>query len=190
MRWVERFDPDVHLIDGLDLSHAKVTGRTYTAFNDEQIIAFSGVLERWEGYGTAWTYILTKDRYDLLFITRAVKSFIETCCDYRRLELTVAKDFDAGHRWATLLGFSPEGVMRRYDPSGRDHVLYARINPSWHQPHYSSAPLSEPQAAWFRESRPSSRATSRPTSHGRTPKRLRSGHRLRKFAFAEANLAE
>ncbi len=47
---------------------------------------------------------------------------------FRRLEAAIDIDFAAGHRWATLLGFTVEAErMRGYMVDGRDCALYAMV---------------------------------------------------------------
>jgi hypothetical protein len=47
---------------------------------------------------------------------------------YKRIETSVATDFEQGHRWAQMLGFKNEGTMRCFTPQGMDCDLYARIS--------------------------------------------------------------
>ena len=46
---------------------------------------------------------------------------------YRRIEITVQRGWDNGMRWANLLGFELEGIMRSYYPNGEDAYLYGRV---------------------------------------------------------------
>jgi ABC-type branched-subunit amino acid transport system substrate-binding protein len=60
-------------------------------------------------------------------ITKAVRRFLQAC-PYRRVEMTVDLDFEAGHRWANMLGFRLEaGRMLAYRPDGGTCSLYARV---------------------------------------------------------------
>ena len=46
-----------------------------------------------------------------------------------RVEFTVRADFEKGHRWAKMLGFTVESpLLRAYGPLGEDHVGYVRFN--------------------------------------------------------------
>jgi len=45
----------------------------------------------------------------------------------RRAQMTVRCDFPEGFRWAELLGFQKEGVMRQYGPDGSDYAMFGRI---------------------------------------------------------------
>ncbi len=83
----------------------------------------------WSGVaslGALFTPHLTKYRVSSI---RAVNNLIDhtiTGLKLHRLEMAVAADYKTGHRWAKALGFEPEGLMKKYGPDQRDHVLYGR----------------------------------------------------------------
>lgn len=86
--------------------------------------ACGGFYRQWEGRAIAWAF-LTKGA-PMLAITRAVLEVLAQG-EFLRVECWVDVDFQAGHRWAALLGFEREGLMRSFGLGGRDNVLYARI---------------------------------------------------------------
>lgn len=45
----------------------------------------------------------------------------------RRTQMSVRCGFQAGWRWATALGFRPEGIMKQYGPDGSDYWLFGRV---------------------------------------------------------------
>lgn len=94
------------------------------------VIGCAGLLPQWPGRAIAWA-LLTRELSAAHFL-RAHHKVIAVLRSahangIRRIETTVDAGFDAGHRWARALGFSPEGLMRAYSPDGRNHVLYAHI---------------------------------------------------------------
>ena len=93
----------------------------------------AGILPQWPGRAIAWA-LLTRELTARHFLRVHHKVLNVLLGAHgrgaRRIETTVDAGFDAGHRWARALGFSPEGLMRSYSPEGRDHVLYARIAPT------------------------------------------------------------
>ena len=100
---------------------------SYTAISEGRIVACSGVIEHWPGRAEAWAELAQISRKEFLAIHNAVKRFLEVC-PYRRIEATVAVEFDAAHRWIKLLGFELEApVMRKFGIDGGDCALYARI---------------------------------------------------------------
>lgn len=63
----------------------------------------------------------------MLAIVRAVRAWLDRQ-PARRIAMDVREDFAAAHRFARLLGFQAEGLMRAYGPNGENHMLYARIS--------------------------------------------------------------
>lgn len=60
-------------------------------------------------------------------MTRAARGYFDTC-GFERLEINVATDFDAGHRWATMLGFRVEGPEKlAYARNGSSVIPYVRL---------------------------------------------------------------
>ncbi len=101
-------------------------GNAYTYIVGTEIICCSGVMQFWPGRAQAWAHMGKNAGKHMVRITREVKKFLAT---YEgRLEMTVVKDFELGHRWAKMLGFEVETpVMKQYGPWGEDHVGYVRI---------------------------------------------------------------
>ena len=112
-------------------SHARALnrrGQAWTGRSDAgRVVACAGVLDRGEGRGLAWA-LLAGDLEPGGFIGlhRAVAKALPTL-PYRRIEAHVAADFPPGRRWARLLGFGFEGVMRGYQADGGDALLFARV---------------------------------------------------------------
>ena len=106
----------------------EAAGLSFTGFRDDTILACCGYIDMWPGRALCWTRIaFAATRHDMLWIHRQVAKFIEAN-PRRRLEMTVDAGFYAGFRWAELLGFDKEALLRAYDPSGRDHVGYCKVN--------------------------------------------------------------
>jgi hypothetical protein len=100
---------------------------SFTALVDGRPIGAAGVLPQWEHRALAWAYLSVIPPRQFLLVHRAVEAFLESCY-VPRLEMTVDCEFEQGHRWARLLGFTCEAErMARYTPEGRDCALYARI---------------------------------------------------------------
>jgi hypothetical protein len=99
----------------------------YTGVADGQVMVCAGVMPMWEGRGQAWCYLSRDSGRHLVAITRAVRRFLDIA-PFVRLEMTVDCSFDAGHRWARMLGFKCEAErMVAYGPDDRDYALYARV---------------------------------------------------------------
>jgi hypothetical protein len=91
-----------------------------------EIIACGGLLKLWPGRASAWALLSKHTGRHMPRITRAVIRFLEVA-EETRIEITVDDGFETGYRWAELLGFKREALMRKYLPDGRDAWLYSRI---------------------------------------------------------------
>lgn len=101
----------------------------FTALDGGVPVGAAGVmLAGTGGYrGVAWAYLTKVPTRKFILIHKGVQQFLEGCY-IPRLEMTVDCGFEAGHRWAYLLGFSLEAkVMRSWNAPGEDVSLYARI---------------------------------------------------------------
>lgn len=103
-------------------------GESYTVMagegNDVRPIACVGVIDQWKGRCIAWALLASDAGKWMLGLTRIIARMLLTRAG--RVETSVKSDFEAGHRWAQLLGFVREGRMRRWH-EGEDYDLYARV---------------------------------------------------------------
>lgn len=101
----------------------------YAVFWNKKIIACGGVIPMWDGRATVWG-IIDKSVVgsSMIWVHRFVKEHIDDALESRfhRLEMTVNMDFPQGSRWAEMLGFEFEGILKQYDPWRNDHIMYAR----------------------------------------------------------------
>lgn len=104
-------------------------GLSWTALDGDEPICCAGVVEVWEGRAYAWALLSEYAGPHLLTLTRVIRSRLASL-RYRRVEMAVDAGFDAGCRWAKMLGFRLEtpAPMRGYLPNGRSAWLYARCN--------------------------------------------------------------
>ncbi len=112
---------------------ALVGPNTWSGILEGRIVGCAGVLPQWPGRAIAWA-LLTRNLSARHFLRahHKVLSVLRSAQrdGARRIETSVDSGFDAGHRWVRALGFRPEGLMRCYSPEGRDHVLYAHVQPA------------------------------------------------------------
>lgn len=108
---------------GLSLARS---GPCYAAVSGDEVLACAGLIPQWPGRAVAWALIGADAGRCFVGLHRAVKRALDMH-EYRRVETGVASDFEAGHRWARMLGFTREGRMRAYTPDGRDCDLYALV---------------------------------------------------------------
>lgn len=102
-------------------------GNGYTAIVDGRPVACAGIVEQWRGRGLAWA-LLAGDIGPHCFVrvTRAVRRALDLS-PLRRVEAHVDVRFNQGIRWARMLGFEAESVMRSFTPDGGDAFMYVRI---------------------------------------------------------------
>jgi hypothetical protein len=114
-------------MDDATLDFLEHSGTAWTAVVDGEPIGCGGTMQQWPGRHIAWAYLGQKTGPHMLAITRAVRKHLDTVKG--RVELTVRCDFNAGHRWAEMLGFSIEcPILERYGPEGEQHTSYVRFN--------------------------------------------------------------
>lgn len=100
---------------------------SWTAVVDGSPVACGGTMEQWHGRHQAWMYLNVKSGKHMVLVTKAVLKNLKKITG--RVEFTVRSDFEQGHRWAKVLGFSVETPrLQAFGPAGEDHVGYVRFN--------------------------------------------------------------
>ena len=90
-------------------------------------VACAGLQVFHPGRAEVWALLSRESRPFMRQMTRAARGFFDTC-NYARLEINVATDFDAGHRWARMLGFEVEGPEKlAYARNGSSVIPYVRL---------------------------------------------------------------
>lgn len=92
-----------------------------------RIAGAGGILELWGSVAEGWSLITDFLREHPIALVKAFKAFFNTCPKYKRLQITVEEDFETAQVFAEYLGFTPEGRMEYYSPTGKTHILYSRI---------------------------------------------------------------
>ncbi len=117
-RAAELTDDVLQFIDGLE---------GYTAMSPAgEPLAVCGLMPFHPGRSMAWAFLSENAGPHMVGITRAVRRFLDMKAP-RRCEMYVDAGFDAGCRWAELLGFQREGFLRAFDANGGDQIMFARI---------------------------------------------------------------
>ncbi len=91
-------------------------------------VAIGGVLELAPHRGALWGILSVHAGAYMVELHKKTLRFLAQL-PYRRLEAVVALDFEAGHRWAQMLGFEREDRhgLKYFGDDMRDYALYARI---------------------------------------------------------------
>jgi hypothetical protein len=105
-------------------------GGAVTALWRGKIIACLGCNNMWPGVSEAW--MITSIEFPNISVTvtrAAIRYFNKIAIEHKlkRLQITVDVENELAMRWAKMLKFTPEGVMRKYGAGGIDHMMFARI---------------------------------------------------------------
>jgi hypothetical protein len=101
-------------------------GPAYAVLAGEKPVMCAGVAEMWANRYAAWAWLAKDAGPHMVGLTRIVDDYLNTR-PYRRIEAYVDARFPQGHRWAKMLRFEFEGLMRSFGTSGQDMAMYSRI---------------------------------------------------------------
>ena len=105
-------------------------GPCYSGFLDGKLVGCAGVCLFWPGVGEAWVAFapevlnLRKEAYHY------VGDYLQRIMDehnLRRVQATANTQWTLAIKYLENLGFKREGILRKYDPFGNDHYMYALI---------------------------------------------------------------
>lgn len=92
-------------------------------------LAIFGGRIMWSGVLNAFSVISVHVHENPIEFHKSVLGLIELVAGtgkFRRIQITVNNEYDAGLKWARSLGFEFEGLMRKWGRNGKDHALFAR----------------------------------------------------------------
>lgn len=116
------FRPDAETLRALETAP-----NNWTLLWEAEPLLCGGTLQMWPGRHTAWAFMNKLAAKHMVFVTRHARTVLGR--PKGRVEFTVRKDFEQGHRWAGMLGFKVETpVLENYGPEGEDHVGYVKMN--------------------------------------------------------------
>jgi hypothetical protein len=114
-------------------------GPCWTALVDQAPIACAGFQECWEGRAIAWAILGDAAGPHMLALTRAIRHGLARH-PAARIEAQALVGFDPATRWARLLGFVPETVLRKYH-QGRDYQAFVLIKDGARRPSIVHEPV-------------------------------------------------
>lgn len=98
-----------------------------SAWAGAECVCAAGIVEIYRHRAVAWALMSENAGPYLRKITRKVQSAL-ALHPAKRIEMLVNYEFDAGHRWAKMLGFEVEAPrMRCSGVYGNDETMYVRI---------------------------------------------------------------
>lgn len=120
------------VVEGGAGHHLAVPGLAWSGMIDGRVVGCAGVWPIWEGRASTWALFGEIPKPQWLRLHRHVLRVLERAhgLGYWRIEAAVDAGFAPGRRWVSALGFvneTPE-AMAGYGPTGRDFLLYARID--------------------------------------------------------------
>lgn len=106
-------------------------GISLSAWAHNRCVGAAGLIEIWPHRAMAWLILSEGAGPYMLPIARKVRRVV-AACPYKRVELTVAADFERGRQFARLVGAKCETPqpMKGYGAEGRDEYMYAIVKES------------------------------------------------------------
>ena len=105
-------------------------GMAFTLLLNDTPIVSGGVIVLWHGVGEGWV-MSSKRIFEYKFTAASlIKRRLDLICDNNkiwRLQTSVKAKFTTGIRFATWLGLTKEGLMRKFGPDGSDYYKMAKI---------------------------------------------------------------
>lgn len=113
--------------DAIALALLAISERPVSAECADGRVRLIGGISGGEEHSVALIALFAEDAGPwMLGIVRAVRSWL-TECSAHRIAMEVRADFEPGRKFAEMLGFEAEGVMRARGPNREDYMLFARI---------------------------------------------------------------
>ncbi len=107
-----------------------VDGQSFTGIINGYVVACGGISPLWPGVGEGWVLASHKIHENKFSVVRAVYDILGDLMDdhdYWRIQGSTLADWTQGIRFARLLGFENEGLMKAYGPDGSDYIRHARV---------------------------------------------------------------
>lgn len=96
---------------------------------DGIILAIVGVKVHRPGCGSAWALLSPEIDHHPVEMTRAIRRLSRKCMEennLRRLDILVNSESIKNIRWALILGFEQEGILRYFGDKGENLLIMAR----------------------------------------------------------------
>lgn len=110
-----------------EFNHVLAKGMALSMWAGTTCIAAGGVAPIYKHRAIAWAFLGADSGPYMHQITRKSRELFELY-PTERIEMLVNYEFEAGHRWAKVLGFEVEAArMRKSGIYGDDETMYVRI---------------------------------------------------------------
>ena len=122
---------DIREGDGLGIPPMDQPPPAWTMKKDGWPIACGGVVHVGGGIGVVWVQVTDEARgygLKLCRFARIAMKIVFEDMKFHRVQATVRADRPEYRRWAELMGFECEGLMKKAAPDQSDLYLYARVS--------------------------------------------------------------
>ena len=105
-------------------------GPAYTCVNKTDILFCAGIVLIMPGVGEAWSFCDIAVRKHPRDVLHYQKKYLLKEMEIRKLHRVQAHcltSWKTAYRFLERIGFQCEGLIRKYDPEGRDYYLYSLI---------------------------------------------------------------
>jgi hypothetical protein len=87
-----------------------------------------GMQMQWDGRALVWAIVGDVSHWPLFHkcVKRELESYIKKM-NVRRCEMVTELGFEQAARWAEMLGFKQESIMKKYLPHGADAIMWVRV---------------------------------------------------------------
>ncbi len=121
---------DIREGDGIGVPLTNHPPPAWTMKEDGRPIACGGVVHAGGGVGVIWMYTTDAARGHGVKLCRFAKTAINIVFEemrFHRLQAVIRADRPEYTRWARLMGFECEGLMKKAAPDKTDLYLFARV---------------------------------------------------------------
>jgi len=104
-------------------------GLAFSGIENGNLVGSGGIIRMWPGVGEAWFLGSWRLHDNRVAAARLVRRHLKKCMQEKsinRVQVAVLDDWPTGKRFVEFLGFTHEGLMRRYFDDV-DYVRYARV---------------------------------------------------------------
>ena len=118
------------LVFGQHAQKLQVEGGSYTYIVNGYPVVCGGVAPLWPGVGEGWV-VAGQGIYDHgIQVARGTRQLLTEIAERQnlhRIQSAVLDNNPKLERFARFVGFTPEGVLRRYGTDRTDYTLYSRL---------------------------------------------------------------
>ena len=97
---------------------------------DGVIIGICGVTQITSYLGEGWAYFSEELPKTSIKVIKSIRNFLKEQKHIRRIQCTVDVYNYSAIRFAEVVGFKPEAILKSFGPDGHDHIMFTIINRS------------------------------------------------------------